>query len=157
MNIISKVRLSFKQQPPLSTPKLNESKYIENEDFKSKKEIRSITKTLKSRSRSQSPTPLKDTLANSTSTTISTITPKNGNHNSHSRNSSITFPGGEIPEDFGLPPINKLNDVDYLQRFEVIRYLDAFNIYHDGKSNEEELRNILKDNLNLKRRSFFSF
>lgn len=67
----------------------------------------------------------------------------------HSRTSSVTFPNGVIPEEYGLPPIDKTTDVDLLQRFEVIRYLDAFNISHNDQLGEEELRMMLKETLNV--------
>lgn len=67
----------------------------------------------------------------------------------HSRTSSVTFPNGAIPEEYGLPPIDKTTDVDLLQRFEVIRYLDAFNISHNDQLGEEELRKMLKETLNV--------
>ncbi|WLF79167.1 hypothetical protein PVL30_002918 [Lodderomyces elongisporus] len=64
--------------------------------------------------------------------------------NSHSRTSSITFPDGSIPEEYGLPPIFKVQDLNNLQRFELIRYLDAFNVSYEGRS-EEEMRGLLKE------------
>ncbi|KAI5969601.1 hypothetical protein CANMA_001264 [Candida margitis] len=72
----------------------------------------------------------------------------------HSRTSSVTFPNGAVPEEYGLPPIDKTADVDLLQRFEVIRYLDAFNISHTDQLEEDELRNMLKETLNTKQSSF---
>lgn len=64
--------------------------------------------------------------------------------NSHSRTSSITFPDGSIPEEYGLPPIFKVQDLNNLQRFELIRYLDAFNVSYEGRS-EEEMKGLLKE------------
>ncbi|KAI5962352.1 uncharacterized protein KGF55_003428 [Candida pseudojiufengensis] len=145
MNLITKVRLSFRQQP--HTTSYQNLDYTQTIEENVKNDIEPFYK-----SKSHSPTPTKETSINPA------ITLKNNNGNyHHSRNSSITFPGGEIPEDFGLPPINKLNDVQYLQRFEVIRYLDAFNIFYDNKTNENELRNILRENLKLKKKSFLGF
>jgi len=69
----------------------------------------------------------------------------------HSRTSSITFPDGAVPEEYGLPPIDKSSDVDHLQRFEVIRYLEAFNIFPNNHLGEEELRTMLKETIYCKR------
>ncbi|KAI5948647.1 hypothetical protein KGF57_005392 [Candida theae] len=67
----------------------------------------------------------------------------------HSRSSSVTFPDGTVPEEYGLPPIDKATDVDSLQRFEVIRYLEAFNVSHTDKLKEHELRRVLKETLSV--------
>ncbi|KAG5420613.1 hypothetical protein I9W82_002494 [Candida metapsilosis] len=81
------------------------------------------------------------------------LLPTRRKHN-HSRTSSVTFPDGAVPEEYGLPPIDKTTDVDYLQRFEVIRYLDAFNISHTDRLGEEELRTMLKETLDLQQSTF---
>ncbi|CAK9437032.1 uncharacterized protein LODBEIA_P14930 [Lodderomyces beijingensis] len=61
----------------------------------------------------------------------------------HSRRSSVTFPDGAIPEEYGLPPITRYKDVEGLQKFELIRYLDGFNMSHEGKT-EDEMKTYLK-------------
>ncbi|RCK59268.1 hypothetical protein Cantr_07738 [Candida viswanathii] len=62
---------------------------------------------------------------------------------------SIVFPDGVSAEEYGLPPISKIDDVDVLQRFEVIRYLNGYGIEYDSSIQEESLRKLLKDTIAL--------
>lgn len=62
---------------------------------------------------------------------------------------SIIFPDGVSAEEYGLHPITKLEDVDTLQRFEVIRYLNGYGIEYDSSIPEESLRKLLKDTIAL--------
>lgn len=76
-------------------------------------------------------------------------TPSTSSNSSSSGCVSIIFPDGVSSEEYGLPPINKLEDVDSLQRFEVIRYLNGYGIEYDSSISEEELRKLLKDTIAL--------
>ncbi|CAI5756053.1 unnamed protein product [Candida verbasci] len=67
------------------------------------------------------------------------------NNKKHKRNSSIIFPDGTSSHFYGLPSINKLNDIDNLRRFEVIRYLEGFNIGYNYDLSDIDLKSILKD------------
>lgn len=61
----------------------------------------------------------------------------------------ITFPNGISVEEYGLPIIKTLQDIENLPKFEVIRYLQGFDIEYINNNVllEIHLRNLLKDRL----------
>ena len=80
------------------------------------------------------------------------------NHEANIHFNLIIFPNGVSANDYGLPTIKTLKDIDKLPKFEVIRYLQGFDIEcyinnNNNKNNEEQrlldinLRNLLKDRL----------
>ncbi|EEQ43717.1 conserved hypothetical protein [Candida albicans WO-1] len=95
---------------------------------------------------------------NPLSTTTTTIIPlrkktallKNNSQNDRNIHFHlITFPNGISVEEYGLPIIKTLQDIENLPKFEVIRYLQGFDIEYNNNNvlSEIHLRNLLKDRL----------
>ena len=98
------------------------------------------------------------TMFNPLSTTTTTIIPlrkktallKNNSQNDRNIHFHlITFPNGISVEEYGLPIIKTLQDIENLPKFEVIRYLQGFDIEYNNNNVllEIHLRNLLKDRL----------